>query len=44
MGYAKSDPDAKLVRSRWALCNKEDDDSPDVKARLVAYELNQGEE
>ena len=32
-----------LVRSRWALCNKGDSDSPDVRARLVSCELNKGD-
>ena len=29
-----------FVRSRWVLCNKGDADSPDIRARLVACELN----
>lgn len=33
-------PDAVMVKSRWVLCNKEDADSPDVRARLVSCELN----
>ena len=33
-------PDYILVRSRWALCNKGDAESPDVRARLVSCELN----
>ena len=28
------------VRSRWVLCNKEDAASPDIRARLVACEIN----
>ena len=36
-------PDYILVRSRWVLCNKGDAVTPDVRARLVACELNNGE-
>ena len=36
-------PDYILVRSRWVLCNKGDADNPDVRARLVSCELNNGE-
>ena len=32
--------DPKLVRSRWVLCNKGDHQEPDVRARLVACEVN----
>ena len=32
-----------LVRSRWVLCNKGDSLSPDVRARLVACEINKGD-
>ena len=32
--------DAKLVRCRWVLCNKGDAQTPDVRARLVACEVN----
>lgn len=32
--------DAKLVRCRWVLCNKGDAQNPDVRARLVACEVN----
>ena len=32
-----------LVRSRWVLCNKGDAESPDVRARLEACELNKGD-
>ena len=32
-----------LVRSRWVLCNKGDSEAPDVRARLVSCELNQGD-
>lgn len=40
---AKSDPEAKIVRSRWVLANKGDDGAPDVRARLVACEINHGD-
>ena len=30
----------KLVRMRWALCNKGDESDYDVRARLVACEVN----
>ena len=33
-------PDYVLVRCRWVLCNKGDSESPDVRARLVATEVN----
>ena len=33
-------PDVIFTRCRWVLCNKGDRDSPDVRARLVACELN----
>ena len=36
----KKIPDYILVRSRWVLCNKGDRDDPDVRARLVACEVN----
>ena len=32
--------DSKLVRCRWVLCNKGDSVTPDVRARLVACEVN----
>ena len=34
--------DAKLVRCRWVLCYKGDAGQPDVRARLVACEVNYG--
>ena len=34
--------DHKLVRCRWVLCNKGDAANPDVRARLVACEVNYG--
>ena len=39
---AEGYPDAKVVRCRWVLCNKGDATSPDVRARLVACEVNYG--
>ena len=33
-------PDYILVRSRWAMCNKGDADTPDCRARPVSCELN----
>ena len=39
---AESYKDAKVVRCRWVLCNKGDSTSPDVRARLVACEVNYG--
>ena len=36
-------PDAILVRSRWVLCNKGDNVDPDVRARLVSCEINNGD-
>ena len=36
-------PEYILVRSRWVLCNKGDSQNPDVRARLVSCELNNGE-
>ena len=32
-----------FVRSRWVTCNKGDYSSPDVRARLVACEVNKGD-
>ena len=32
--------DFKLVRMRWVICNKADDNNYDVRARLVACEIN----
>ena len=39
----KNIPDYVLVRSRWVLANKGDSSNPDVRARLVSCELNNGE-
>ena len=36
----ESVPDHILVRCRWVLCNKGDTVKPDVRARLVATEIN----
>lgn len=38
----KAFPDSKLVGCRWVLCNKGDATNPDVRARLVACEVNYG--
>ena len=35
-------PGHVFVRSRWVLCNKGDLRNPDVRARLVACEINKG--
>ena len=43
MDEMKKVPDYILVRSRWVVCNKGDRDQPDVHARLVSCELNNGE-
>ena len=34
--------DGKVVRCRWVICNKGDAVNPDVRARLVACEVNYG--
>ena len=39
---AEAYKDAKTVRCRWVLSNKGDASSPDVRARLVACEVNCG--
>ena len=36
-------PGHVFVRSRWVLCNKGDHKSPDMRARLVACEINRGD-
>ena len=41
---AAQDADAKIIRTRWVLCNKGDDLEPDVRARLVACEVNHGDD
>ena len=30
----------KVIRTRWVICNKSDNETPDIRARLVACELN----
>ena len=37
---AKGKADFKLIRTRWVVCNKGDTHHPDVRARLVACEIN----
>lgn len=37
---AFKDPEANIVGSRWVICNKNDPSNPDVRARLVAREIN----
>ena len=39
---AKQTKNFKLVRTRWVISNKGDSESPDVRARLVACEINNG--
>ena len=34
------DAEAKVARTRWVVCNNGDEAHPDVRARLVAYDLN----
>ena len=36
-----ADRESKVVRTRWVICNKGDADEPDIRARLVACEVNQ---
>ena len=36
LAEAQRDPTAKMIGTRWVLCNKGDDAKPDVRARLVA--------
>ena len=31
---------SKIVSARWAICSKSDSEAPDIRARLVACELN----
>ena len=38
-GEMNSDSTSTFVRMRWVLCNKGDEVSPDVRARLVACEI-----
>ena len=37
---AQSDPDGKIIGSRWVNCNKNDINDPDVRCRLVGQEVN----
>ena len=39
---ARSDPEAKIIGTRWVLNNKGDIHNPDVRARLVAQEVGDG--
>ena len=32
--------DSKVIRTRWVITNKGDTEKPDIRARLVACELN----
>ena len=32
--------DSKISRTRWVICNKADAQNPDIRARLVACEIN----
>ena len=32
--------EAKVIRTRWVITNKGDDSEPDIRARLVAQEIN----
>ena len=38
-----NNPDHMFVRSRWVNCNKGDAMNPDIRARLVACEVNRGD-
>ena len=40
MDVALQNADAKIVGSRWVICNKNDQSDPDVRARLVAQEIS----
>ena len=37
---ALKERDAKIIGSRWVICNKNDPSNPDIRARLVAQEIN----
>ena len=37
---ARAEPDAIIVGTRWANCNKSDNSHPDVRAHLVAQEVD----
>ena len=36
----QKDPDAKIIGCRWVIHNKNDNRDPDIRARLVAQEVN----
>ena len=40
MTAAQATPEGKLVRTRWEICNKGDQEEFDIRARLVACEIN----
>ena len=40
LAEAQSDPEGKIIGSRWVNCNKNDINDPDVRCRLVAQEVN----
>ena len=44
LDHMKTVPDYVLVRSRRVMANKGDSKEPDVRARLVACEVNKGGE
>ena len=39
LAEALKDEGAKVIGSRWVVCNKQDSQNPDVRARLVAQEI-----
>ena len=41
---ARQDPEGKIVGCRWVNSNKGDSESPDIRCRLVAQEVNNGGE
>ena len=40
MQDAIKEPGAKIISCRWVVCNKSDMSDPDIRARLVAQEVN----
>ena len=40
---AQTTKDFKLIRTRWVVCNKADAEAPDIRARLVACEVDDKE-
>ena len=38
--HIMQDSDAKLIKTRWVICNNGDVNCPDIRARLVATEIN----